>query len=181
MDAGTVMSAPTTLLARAGKTAVSSAGVDIHVDTVLTAVVLGFTGIRLVGGVRHARTGAGRALTTAIVRGVGWRHVWPVPFVLTAVLLVAVPLMSLPVLSWGWWSALGGSGNPVFGSSSATSGSDLEWIVPLIFVALLVPALPLFAHAEEILFRRGAEGWSWRRRALKVGQFGMVHALIGIP
>ena len=89
--------------------------------------------------------------------------------------------MSLPVLRWGWWSALGGQGNPVFGSSAATAGSALDWIVPLVFLALLVPALPLFAHAEERIFRRGAEHWSWRQRAAKVGQFGIVHALIGIP
>lgn len=152
-----------------------------QVSTVLTAAVLGFMGVRLVGGVRHARTGPGRALLTTIARGIRWRHVWPVPLVLAGVLVVAVPLMSLPVLSWGWWSAIGGSGNPVFGSSAATSGSALEWIVPLVFVALLVPALPLFAHAEEVIFRRGAEGWSRPRRALKVGQFGLAHALIGIP
>jgi hypothetical protein len=69
----------------------------------------------------------------------------------------------------------------VFGSSAATPGSALEWAVPLIFVVLLIPALALFAHAEEVLFRRGAEQWSWRRRVLKVGQFGLAHALIGIP
>ena len=72
-------------------------------------------------------------------------------------------------------------GNPVFGSSTATDGTILEWLIPVVFLVLLAPALPLFAHAEELLFRRGAEGWSGRRRALKVLQFGAVHALIGIP
>ncbi len=150
-------------------------------NTVLTIAVLGFMGVRLAGGVRHARTGPGRALTYAIVRGIGWRHVWPVPVVLTVVLAVAVPLMSLPVLRWGWWSAIGGEGNPVFGSSSATAGSALEWIIPIVFVALLLPALPLFAHAEEVVFRRGAQHWSARRRVFKTLQFGMAHAVIGIP
>jgi hypothetical protein len=154
---------------------------DAHLDTVLTAAVLGFVGVRLAGGVRHARTGPGRALTAAVVRGIRWRHVWPVPFVLTGVLAVATVLMSLPVLRWGWWSALGGEGNPVFGSSAATAGTALDWIVPLVFLALLIPAVPVFAHAEERIFRRGAEDWSWRHRAAKVGQFGIVHALIGIP
>src|SRR4051794_28764199 len=138
-------------------------------------------GVRLAGGVRHARTGPGRALTFEIVRGIGWRHVWPVPIVLTVVLAVAVPLMSLPILRWGWWSAIGGEGNPVFGSSSATAGSALEWIIPTVFVVLLIPALPLFAHAEELVFRRGAQQWSARRRIFKVIQFGMAHAVIGIP
>jgi hypothetical protein len=84
-------------------------------------------------------------------------------------------------MSWGWWSALGGVGNPVFGSTTATEGTLLEWVVPLVFMALLVPALPLFAHAEERMFRAGAEHWSRRRRVLKTLQFGAVHAVIGIP
>ncbi|MCU1503069.1 MAG: hypothetical protein JWM12_2423, partial [Ilumatobacteraceae bacterium] len=56
-----------------------------------------------------------------------------------------------------------------------------EWLVPLVFIALLVPALPLWAHAEEVIFRRGAEGWSRAERAFKVLQFGLIHAVIGIP
>ncbi|MEI8239581.1 MAG: hypothetical protein WCI22_09180 [Actinomycetota bacterium] len=143
--------------------------------------VLGFMGYRLVTGVRVSRSGNGRALVRAIVRGARWRHVWPVPFVLAAVLAIATGLLMVPGLDWGWWTALGGEGNPVFGSSSATSGMFLEWLIPLTFMALLLPALPLFAHAEERIFRSGAEHWSRRRRALKVVQFGLAHALIGIP
>jgi hypothetical protein len=48
-------------------------------------------------------------------------------------------------------------------------------------MCLLLPALPLFALAEERIFREGAETWSTPKRALKVVQFGLVHALIGIP
>ena len=151
------------------------------VSTVATAAVLGFMGVRLVDGVRHSRSAAGRSLVTEIAGGIRWRHIWPVPFVLAGVSAVAAPLLAVPGLSWGWWSALGGQGNPVFGSSTATAGSVLEWLVPLAFIALLVPALPLFAHAEEVMFRRGAEGWSRPRRAFKVMQFGLVHAVIGIP
>jgi hypothetical protein len=147
----------------------------------LSFVVLGVMGYRLVDGLRHARSTGGRDLVRRIVGGIRWRHLWPVPFVLTAVLAVAWPLLSVPGLDWGWWSAIGGEGNPVFGSSSATTGSALEWAIPLVFMALLVPALPLFAYAEERAFRRGAEQWSRSRRALKVVQFGLVHALIGIP
>ncbi|MCU1361212.1 MAG: hypothetical protein JWN99_2501, partial [Ilumatobacteraceae bacterium] len=81
----------------------------------------------------------------------------------------------------GWWSSIGGQGNPVFGSTDQTSGTAWEWLIPLVFIALLLPALPLFAHAEERIFRAGAEHWTTQRRVFKTLQFGLVHALIGIP
>ena len=110
-----------------------------------------------------------------------WRHIWPVPFVLAGVLLVAIPLMLVPVFRWGWWSALGGDGNPIFGSSTATVGTVWSWLIPLVFMTLVVVALPLFANAEERMFRAGAQHWSTRRRVAKVLQFGLIHTLIGIP
>jgi hypothetical protein len=155
--------------------------VSDHVLDAVTVVVLVVMGARLAGGVRHARSSRGRALAGDIVRGIRWRHVWPVPLVLGAVLVVASAALAVPGLDWGWWSAVGGSGNPVFGSSDRTAGTVWEWLVPLVFVAMLVPALPLFADAEERIFRRGAEHWTPTRRAAKVVQFGLVHALIGIP
>jgi hypothetical protein len=107
--------------------------------------------------------------------------VWPVPIVLAAVIATAYALMLVPGLDWGWWSAMGGDGSPVFASFDGTAGTIWEWALPLGFIALLIPGLPLFAHAEERLFRTGAERWSTRRRVGKVLQFGLVHALIGIP
>jgi hypothetical protein len=155
--------------------------VDDRLSNALSFVVIGLMGVRLVGAVRFSRTTASKAMIAEVVRGIRWRHIWPVPVVLALVIAVATPLLQVPGLDWGWWSAIGGDGNPVFGSSTATSGTALEWLIPLVFVALLVPALPLFAHAEERMFRAGAETWSTRRRVVKVLQFGLIHALIGIP
>jgi len=107
--------------------------------------------------------------------------VWPIAIVLPVVVALAGALMAIPGLDWGWWTMLGGEGNPVFGSTDSTIGTAWEWIIPLSFMALLIPALPLFAYAEERLFRAGAERWSRRRRAVKVVQFGLVHAIVGIP
>jgi hypothetical protein len=150
-------------------------------ENVLTFAVLGFMGLRLVTGVRRSRTADGRALVRDVVIGIRWRHVWPVPFVLAAIVAIATAVMQVPGLDWGWWSAIGGQGNPVFGSNDATTGTVWQWVIPLGFMTLLLPALPLFAYAEERLFRAGAEDWSTRRRTLKVLQFGLVHAIIGIP
>ncbi|MEY2523578.1 MAG: hypothetical protein QOJ66_2143 [Ilumatobacteraceae bacterium] len=151
-------------------------------SNVLSLVVLAVVGLRLVQAVTLSRSQRGRSLSRQIWTGLRWRHIWPVPFVLAGVLLVAVPLLLyVPGLRWGWWSALGGDGNPVFGSSNATTGTVWAWLIPLIFMALVVLALPLFANAEERMFRMGAQRWSTRQRVLKVLQFGLIHAVIGIP
>lgn len=154
---------------------------DDLATNVLTFAVLGFMGVRLVTGLRRSRSHDGRTMVRDIVRRISWHDVWPVPLLLTTVIAVATALVQIPGLSWGWWSMLGGNGNPVFGSSETTTGTVWEWLIPVIFVSLLLPALPLFAYAEERMFRSGAEGWSRGKRALKCLQFGMVHALIGIP
>ena len=151
------------------------------VNTVVTVAVLGFMASRLVGGVRVSRSIGGRAVVHAVLRRLRWRHLWPVPLVLAAVVAAATLLMAVPGLDWGWWTAVGGEGNPVFGASEATAGTIWEWVVPVVFMLMLIPALPLFAHAEERLFRRGAEHWSARRRVGKTVQFGLVHAIVGIP
>ncbi len=154
---------------------------DDRLSNVLSMVVLAVVGLRLVQAVTISRSSHGRSLSREIWTRIRWRHIWPVPFVLAGVLIVAIPLLMVPPLRWGWWSALGGSGNPIFGSSTTTSGTVWEWLIPLVFMGLVVLALPLFANAEERMFRFGAQRWSPRRRALKVLQFGAIHALIGIP
>jgi len=153
----------------------------VAVGDLISYAVIGFVAVRLVSGARVAASRDGRSLVVEVVSGIRWRHLWPVPIVLTVVVFAAMLLMQVPGLDWGWWSFLGGEGNPVFGSTESTSGTPAEWLIPLSFVILLLPALPLFAHAEERIFRAGAETWSWERRALKTLQFGLVHALIGIP
>jgi hypothetical protein len=152
-----------------------------RLSNVISIVVLALVGLRLVQAVKLSRSSRGRSLSRQIWTRLRWRHFWPVPFVLAGVLLVAVPLLLIPPLRWGWWSALGGGGNPVFGESDTTTGTVWAWLIPLVFMALVVAALPLFANAEERMFRSGAERWSTRKRVVKVLQFGLIHALIGIP
>jgi hypothetical protein len=147
---------------------------------VLTVAVLGFVGFRLAGAARWS-LGRGRRDALAVVRGIRWRHIWPVPIVLTLVVAAALALLEVPGLAWGWWSALGGVGNPALGSTEQTAGTWLEWSVPLVFLALLVPAVPLLALREEQAFRRGAQRWSSAQRAGRCVLFGLAHAVIGIP
>jgi len=151
------------------------------VEQVVTYAVLGLVGFRLVSAAKLSFSRQGQSTVREVWRTVGWRHVWPVPFVLTAVIATASVLLLIPGLEWGWWTALGGQGNPVTGTTDQTTGTVWEWLIPLVFLLLVLPSLPLFALAEERIFRRGAEGWSWWKRAWKTLAFGMVHALIGIP
>jgi len=148
---------------------------------VATIAVLAFVGVRIAGGTRVALSGQGRGRVGVLVRGLRARHfLLAVPtFVVTA--MAVIVLVQVPGLDWGWWSALGGLGNPVTGGTERTTDTPLEWIVPLIFLTLLLPALPLFAEAEERVFRLGAERRSPWGRLRRSVEFGLVHAIIGIP
>lgn len=151
------------------------------VTDVLTVLVLLYIGSRLVRAFGRALSPEGRAAIREIVRGLRLRHFLPVPFVLAAVVGAAVVLVKIPGLDFGWWTAIGGQGNPVFGSTARTRGTPLETIIPVVFIVLLLPGLPLFAYREEEMFRLGAESWSRPRRVGMAIAFGLVHALIGIP
>lgn len=148
---------------------------------ILSLAALAFVATRLFGGTRLLARSDVRDHIIGLLQGLRLRHfllAWPA---LLAVLLVATALLQVPGLSWGWWSAIGGVGSPVLGVSDSQAGSPLEWIVPALFLTMLIPALPLFAEAEEKRFRAGAEEWSASRRVGRAVQFGMVHCLIGIP
>ncbi|HEX9994735.1 MAG TPA: hypothetical protein VGB14_17535 [Acidimicrobiales bacterium] len=147
----------------------------------LTVAVLALVAVRLVSADRVALSAGGRARTAAIVRSLRPRHFLLAPPVLALVVAAVVVLTAVPGLDVGWWTAVGGIGNPVTGSTEQTTGTALEWLVPAVFLALLAPALPLFAESEERIFRAGSERRSWAGRAGRAVLFGLAHAIVGIP
>lgn len=147
----------------------------------LTVAVLVFFGSRMVVSFRRSMASGARRHSLTLVRGLRLRHFLPVPVVVALVLVAAIGLSSLPLLSFGWWTAIGGEGNPAFGVTERTAGTPFELVVPMVFIALLIPALPLLVEREEQLFRLGAESWSTARRIGKTLLFGLIHALVGIP
>lgn len=147
----------------------------------LAAAVLVVVGYRLVTVARFSLGGSRRRHILQLVRGIRLRHVLPVPLVLAVVLTAALALMEVPGLDWGWWTAIGGFGNPVTGGTERTAGTTLEWLIPLVFVVLLLPALPLLAEREEEIFRQGDEHRTIPQRAARGVMFGAVHAVMGIP
>lgn len=146
----------------------------------LTVAVLLWVASRIVTGTTIALRDR-RAHVVALIRGLRPRHFLRALGVLPVVLVAVYALMSVPGLSWGWWTALGGQGNPVVGSTDRTAGTPLEWLIPLVFIVALIPALPLFAEREEEIFRLGSEDRTLGQRAWWGVKFGMIHALIGIP
>jgi hypothetical protein len=140
--------------------------------------VLAVVGVRLFEAARTS-VGAHRK-TLGVVQGLRSRHfVRAVPIVVVIVSMAWV-LIQLPVLSFGWWSVIGGEGNPVVGVTEEDYGI-VSVVLPLFFIGLLIVGMPLLVAREEWVFRRGAEA---RGTAMNVGRslvFGLAHAVIGIP
>lgn len=147
----------------------------------LTLAVLALVGFRLVDAHRHAWRSHLHGHTLELVRGLRARHLLMAVPVLSLVALAAAALVQVPGLDFGWWTAIGGTGNPVLGATSRTAGSPLAVLVPAVFLALVVPLLPLFAEREEQMFRAGSEYRSLRSRIWWGLKFGLVHTIVGIP
>jgi hypothetical protein len=152
--------------------------VAVSVLDLLMVAVLAVVGVRLFEAARTS-VGAHRK-TLGVVQGLRSRHfVRAVPIV-AVIVSTAWVLIQLPVLSFGWWSVLGGEGNPVVGVTEKDYGI-VSVVLPLFFIGLLIVGMPLLVAREEWVFRRGAEV---RGTAVNVGRslvFGLAHAVIGIP
>ncbi len=153
----------------------------MEIQDVLVVALLAFFGSRLLISAGRSLQGPARRHARMLIGGLRWRHFAPIPVVIPVVLATALLLLEVPGLSFGWWVALGGEGNPVFGVTETTAGTPFELLIPVVFIGLLLPALPLLVEGEERMFRLGAESWSGWKRLWKGLLFGLVHAAIGIP
>jgi hypothetical protein len=147
----------------------------------LAAAVLTVVGYRLLSAVRIAARGRGRTETLTIVGGLRPHHFLLGLATLIVVANAAFLLVQVPGLDFGWWEAIGGIGNPVTGGTEQTEGTALEWVLPLVFMLLLIPALPLLAASEERIFRLGDEERTRLQRLRRAVMFGLAHAIVGIP
>jgi hypothetical protein len=150
----------------------------VTVFDVLTLAVLAVIGVRLFEAARSSVEAHGRTL--AVVRGLQWRHFARALPIVLVIVVTAWMLIQLPVLSFGWWTMIGGEGNPVVGVTEEDYGI-VSVVLPLFFIGLLIVGLPLLVAREEWVFRRGAER---RGTAANVGRsllFGLAHAIVGIP
>jgi len=145
---------------------------------VLALVVLAVVGVRLVEAARSSVEARRNSLVVA--RGLRPDHFLLALPVLAAIIATAFALIRLPVLSFGWWDAIGGVGNPAVGLTDQDLGI-LNVLIPAFFLGLLVVALPLLVAREEWVFRRGAEQRGALRNVGRSIVFGLAHAVIGIP
>jgi hypothetical protein len=145
----------------------------------LTVAVLAFVGYRLADAARQ--TVSDRGHVWRLMTGLRLRHFLRAVPVLAAVMTVASVLLSVPGLDFGWWTAIGGEGNPAVGVGREGAAGPLEAILPIVFMSLLLIGLPLLVEGEEWVFRRGAQVRSRAANARRSVLFGLVHALVGIP
>ena len=146
---------------------------------ILTLAVLAYVGVRLVDAARQSVSQ--RSHVWLVVSGLRMHHfLFAVPL-LIAVVSTAVLLFQVPGLSFGWWTAIGGEGNPVFGSARPSAVGRLEAVLPVVFGVLLLLGLPLLVEGEEWVFRRGAEHRSRSANLRRAVLFGLVHAVVGVP
>jgi hypothetical protein len=150
----------------------------VSVLDLLMVAVLAVVGVRLFEAARTS-VGAHRK-TLGVVQGLRSRHFLRAVPIVALIVSTAWALIQLPVLSFGWWSMIGGEGNPVVGVTEKDYGI-VSVVVPLFFIGLLIVGMPLLVAREEWVFRRGAEA---RGTAVNLGRslvFGLAHAVIGIP
>jgi hypothetical protein len=140
--------------------------------------VLVLVGVRLVEAARSSVTAHRKAIV--VVRGLELRHFTAAIPILLMIVLLALALIQVPLLSFGWWQAIGGVGNPAVGITEQDLGA-LGVVISAFFIGLLVVALPLLVAREEWVFRRGAERRGPTANLSRAVLFGLAHAVIGIP
>lgn len=97
------------------------------------------------------------------------------------VLATALLLMPKSALRWGWWSAIGGSGNVILGQTANSVNSAASTLISIGIVVLVMSILSQAAFNEEIIFRYGDEHRPFYKRLRRSIVFGLEHMIMGIP
>jgi hypothetical protein len=117
-----------------------------------------------------------------VVRGIRPRHFLIASIILPCTLAAVVLLLAGDTfLRWGWWSALGGEGNVIFGQARPSGEMVSDLILPLLILTPLLLSLGRFALQEERIFRLGDERRGLGERLLRSLVFGLAHLVMGIP
>jgi len=128
---------------------------------------------------------ADRGKVLDVIRAWQWRYL-PGTLASLAGVIGMVLLLEwlLPWTQWGWFSAIGGIGNPVLGEADLGDGPQALAIsaalavgFPIIFAVAAIRE----ARSEEESFRKGNQTHTLGRRLRRSIWFGLIHCIIGIP
>lgn len=152
-----------------------------HLLLLIPLVVGGALAWRMYLVVRSAEE---RESYVRVLRGI---RLWMVGGAVLNIAIVLSVMLTLfhfvPLLRFGWWSALGGSGNVLLGQTESTisGGSKLALALALPIPVLLCLLFPVLALGEEYGYRYGSENLSLGERVFRQIKFGMIHLVVGIP
>ncbi len=102
--------------------------------------------------------------------------------VLTLTIIVALLLMKVPGLHYGWMHLFySKGGNVMIEPALAGSKSSVGWVrwLPVLFIAVFIFCIPFLARLEEEIFR--ARRVEWRPILIMSLAFGLIHCVVGIP
>ncbi len=121
--------------------------------------------------------------TRVVLRGLRPAHfLRAIPLFVAIVLIAATSVAFVPMGDLGWWSALGGQGNVLFGNAGPRP--DPSWIqrsAPWACLLMIAMAAPAMVRLEERWFRRAADRYSPARGVLRQAGFGAAHMIVGVP
>lgn len=87
----------------------------------------------------------------------------------------------VPGMNWGWSNLfLDKAVNVMIAPALPEPGASV-WakVLPVLFIVMFIPVMPIFAATEENMFRSGHT--SWKAIAKQSVKFGLVHCIVGIP
>lgn len=99
---------------------------------------------------------------------------------LATIATVVFLITEVEFLGWGWWSLLGGKGNPMFGGHKDLP-NYLQLPLQYFLLLLLFSTMPLAVRWEEKKFRLGAQKRSFFGNLRISFYFGMIHCVGGVP
>lgn len=98
----------------------------------------------------------------------------------TTITIIVFLMRNIEFLGWGWWSLLGGTGNPMFGGHKDLP-KPLSIPLQFFLVLLVFATMPPVVRWEEKKFRLGAQKRSFLKNLKISFYFGMIHCVCGVP
>lgn len=117
----------------------------------------------------------------AVYRALRWRHLAAGLAGVALTAGVATALMQVGPLTFGWVKLVRMAAGIEGGTVPHVPLSPVRVLAGIACVVGFLPWLPRLAQREEVVFRKGAEAWTWPQRARRSITFGLAHLMNGFP